>query len=132
MCWEDIDRELVGIAKRRAALDARCDACATATQEGAGQQVAITHDIPAKTRRLVWERDSGKYRVPGCRATRNVEVHHLVARADGGTHDPENLLLLCNGHHDVKLTTPSPTLPALLRNLEANQSTSIRPLRPSG
>src|SRR5438067_2543627 len=156
--WREVDRELRGIAKRRAALDAdearwlrearrpmiwrevgcgslgddparaqhqiairRCDACGSATQEAAGQLVAIdaaaadraacdadrleadgavTHEIPAKIRRLVWRRDLGKCRVPGCRATRNLEVHHIIARADGGDHDPDNLILLCNGHHD--------------------------------
>ena len=37
----------------------------------------------------------------GCRSSRNIEVHHIVARADGGSHEHENLLLLCGGHHDM-------------------------------
>src|SRR5438105_12513824 len=99
----------------------RCDACGSAAQEAAGTLVAIdaaaadraecdadhleldgavTHDIPAKVRRLVWHRDFGKCKVPGCRATRNLEVHHIVPRAEGGGHELENLILLCNGHHD--------------------------------
>src|SRR5256714_6875033 len=100
----------------------RCDACRGATQEAAGQLVAIdapatdraecdadrlapdgavTHDISAKTRRLVIHRDRGRCRVDGCRAARNLELHHIVAREHGGKHDPDNLILLCNGHHDA-------------------------------
>jgi len=56
-------------------------------------------NIPRRVRSRVWARDEGRCRVPGCRATRNLDVHHIVHRADGGTHDPENLIILCSGHH---------------------------------
>jgi hypothetical protein len=49
--------------------------------------------------RLVHRRDGGRCTVPGCRSSRNLELHHIVARADDGTHDPKNLVLLCDGHH---------------------------------
>jgi hypothetical protein len=32
-------------------------------------------------------------------ATRRVDLHHLEARADGGTHDEDNLVVLCSAHH---------------------------------
>ena len=100
----------------------RCDACGAASQEGAGKEISIdnaavdraecdadrieldgtvTHDILAATRRAIRRRDHGKCRVPGCRATRNLEIHHIVSREAGGTHDRDNLILLCNGHHDA-------------------------------
>jgi 5-methylcytosine-specific restriction endonuclease McrA len=37
--------------------------------------------------------------VPGCRSSRYLEVHHIVRRADGGTHEVSNLVLLCGAHH---------------------------------
>jgi hypothetical protein len=28
-----------------------------------------------------------------------VDVHHLKPRAEGGTHEPDNLVVLCGAHH---------------------------------
>jgi Holliday junction resolvasome RuvABC DNA-binding subunit len=49
----------------------------------------------------VWARDQGRCRVPGCRATRHIDIHHLIPRALGGTHDEWSLCLLCSGHHQL-------------------------------
>lgn len=37
--------------------------------------------------------------MPGCRSTRCLEIHHIVPRSLGGTNDPENLILNCDGCH---------------------------------
>jgi hypothetical protein len=37
--------------------------------------------------------------VPGCRSARNLEIHHLEHRKDGGSHKPINLATICGGHH---------------------------------
>ena len=37
--------------------------------------------------------------MPGCRSARHLEVHHIQPRALGGGHTPDNLTLLCGGHH---------------------------------
>jgi hypothetical protein len=58
-----------------------------------------TQDIPKKVRRFVELRDANRCRIPGCRATGCFELHHIVHREDGGTHDPENLILACDLHH---------------------------------
>jgi hypothetical protein len=60
-----------------------------------------TLTIPKATRDFVWARDQGRCRVPGCRATRNLECHHVVFQSQGGDHDPANLLVLCDGHHTL-------------------------------
>jgi len=60
-----------------------------------------TANIPAKIRKRVWARDKGRCRVPGCRATRHIDIHHLIPRALGGTHDEWSLVLLCSGHHKL-------------------------------
>ncbi|HTE53339.1 MAG TPA: HNH endonuclease signature motif containing protein, partial [Kofleriaceae bacterium] len=45
---------------------------------------AASQSIPPRIRREVWRRDHGRCRVPGCRAARFLEVHHIVPRALGG------------------------------------------------
>lgn len=59
----------------------------------------VTQDVPPKVRRFVELRDQMRCRAPGCRSTRGLELHHIVHREHGGTHDPSNLILLCEGHH---------------------------------
>jgi hypothetical protein len=55
--------------------------------------------IPPAIRRLVLRRDHGRCVVPGCRHAIHVDLHHLDTRAEGGQHDPENLVTLCGAHH---------------------------------
>lgn len=54
--------------------------------------------VPERTRRLVVHRDGG-CRVPGCGATRHLEVHHIVHWTNGGPTDTWNLVTLCAHHH---------------------------------
>ncbi len=65
----------------------------------ASARTGAKQDIPPATRRFVHHRDRETCVVPGCRAARNLDVHHIVHRADGGDHSPENLVLLCGLHH---------------------------------
>ena len=60
-----------------------------------------TQDVSPKTRRHVWRRDHGKCCVPGCRSTRNLDIHHIVPRERNGSHDADNLTLCCGGHHGL-------------------------------
>ncbi len=72
---------------------ANCDAQRIGADQRAKQ------DIPPTARRFVFDRDGGTCVVPGCRATRYLDVHHIAARADGGSHNAENLVLMCSLHH---------------------------------
>jgi hypothetical protein len=56
--------------------------------------------VPARTRRLVEDRDRG-CRYPGCTSTTHIECHHLIHWADGGATDTFNLACLCPFHHDA-------------------------------
>ncbi len=56
-------------------------------------------DVPPSVRRFVHRRDGGRCKMPGCRSTRCLEIHHIVPRSLGGTNDPENLALICDGCH---------------------------------
>lgn len=56
-------------------------------------------DVPDAVRRAVVVRDRG-CRAPDCTApARQCDVHHVVRRTDGGTHDPDGLVLLCRRDH---------------------------------
>ena len=97
-----------------------CGSCSRSQFEGGGRKIAVsdadaaraecdaqrigaderaTQDIAPKTRREVLHRDGGKCTVPGCRSARFIEVHHIVPRSQGGSHDASNLTCLCDGHH---------------------------------
>jgi hypothetical protein len=111
-----------------------CSKCRAATQDGAGAIVPISagalaraecdaqyigsvdtaqparahQDVSPATARLVYRRDHGRCRVPGCRSARALEIHHIVHREHGGSHDAENLVLMCSSchtaHHDGRLS----------------------------
>jgi hypothetical protein len=55
--------------------------------------------IPPALRRAILRRDESRCKVPGCRHATFTDVHHLVPRAEGGGHTPENLVTLCGAHH---------------------------------
>lgn len=76
---------------------AQCDAERIGSVDG-DEITRAKQDIPEPTRRKVLRRDHGRCRVPGCRS-QNVDVHHIVPRAEGGTHEPSALCCLCEGHH---------------------------------
>jgi hypothetical protein len=116
--------EPTGRAKFQIAVTV-CERCDRGWQEGAGTRVPIdvaalerarcdaqhlgsidreaperaSQDIPPSVVRFVWHRDGGRCQTPGCRSTVGLEIHHLIRRADGGSHDPSNLRLQCSACH---------------------------------
>jgi HNH endonuclease len=64
-----------------------------------GKPARATQTIPPSVRRFVSRRDHGRCRVDGCRSAKHLEAHHIIPRAEGGTHDPSLLALLCDAHH---------------------------------
>jgi hypothetical protein len=78
---------------------AACDAQHVNTHVGNGEATKASQTIPPSVRRLVVRRDGGRCRVPGCRHTGWLEVHHVRLRSEGGLHDPDILILLCGAHH---------------------------------
>lgn len=55
--------------------------------------------LPPRIRREVLARDRHRCRRNGCNHSRFLDIHHLVPRAAGGTHDPSNLVTLCSSCH---------------------------------
>ncbi|MEO6776974.1 MAG: HNH endonuclease [Kofleriaceae bacterium] len=108
---------------RHQILTTVCEACNQAWQHGGGRDLPIgttdlaiaecdaqrvgsdrepgtaVQDVTPKVRRFVTLRDRKRCTVPGCRAARHIDVHHIVPRHLGGTHEAENITLLCAGHH---------------------------------
>ncbi|MDQ7821552.1 MAG: HNH endonuclease signature motif containing protein [Candidatus Eremiobacteraeota bacterium] len=47
----------------------------------------------------ILKRDRFRCQTPGCRCRRNLHVHHIIRRSQGGTDDPWNLITLCEACH---------------------------------
>lgn len=96
-------KELVPLSARMAGLFAEHAELIVQVRDGARPVLELvaadTEDVPAQIRRLVTRRDRG-CRFPDCGAPqRLIHVHHIVPVSQGGTHDPDNLMLLCGFHH---------------------------------
>ena len=78
--------------------EAACDAENLEMRPGP-RQGHLSRSIPPAVRRAVLERDGRRCTVPLCRNRLWLDVHHTVHRADGGGHDPQQLLTLCCLHH---------------------------------
>ena len=66
-----------------------------------------TRAIPAQTRREVFKRDEGRCTFVDaegrpCSSTWQVEFHHRIPYARGGTHDPDNIELRCRAHNQYE------------------------------
>jgi RuvA, C-terminal domain/Domain of unknown function (DUF222)/HNH endonuclease len=85
---------------------ALCDAQHIGSIDGDAPERAH-QDFPPAVRRFIRHRDGGRCQTPGCRSTRNLEIHHLVAIADGGLPVASNGTLRCgschHAHHDGRL-----------------------------
>ena len=103
----------------------QCPDCRRATQNGAGREIEIapeaferascdakvlgsldatspehaTTTVTPRLREQVFARDHHRCTVPGCRSARNLDIHHIVPQAQGGSHHMWNMTLLCSGHH---------------------------------
>ena len=79
---------------------AQCDATHVGRVDQPGSaSTRATQTIPPRVRREVLLRHGKRCAVPGCRHAAFVHIHHTTRRADGGDHDPNLLLPLCDGHH---------------------------------
>ncbi len=56
-------------------------------------------NVPPAVRREVMRRHGGRCAVPGCRHAVFLDIHHVDLRSEGGTHDPDRLIVLCGAHH---------------------------------
>jgi hypothetical protein len=78
---------------------ALCDAELLGDVEGEPSPVRKT--VTDRLRRQVFARDHHRCTVPGCRAARHLDIHHVEFQSHGGRHEITNLTTLCSGHHDL-------------------------------
>jgi hypothetical protein len=91
----DLLARLAALARESASLRA----AAAGARPLTAPALVDAEDIPSSTRMAVSERDRG-CRFPVCDAPLDwCDVHHLVARAEGGEHHPSNLVAICRRHH---------------------------------
>jgi hypothetical protein len=79
-----------------------CDATVQPVVWRAGRPLDVgraTRVVPGHLRRLVLHRDHHQCRVPGCTATRWLQVHHIVHWEHDGPTDLANLVAVCPAHH---------------------------------
>ncbi|MBK7670011.1 MAG: HNH endonuclease [bacterium] len=82
--------------RRIAPAQAAAVACDARVREpGKPNRATIAPSVRAK----VLARDRHRCTMPGCGSPRFLEVHHVVARQDGGTNDAANLVTLCSRCH---------------------------------
>ena len=100
----------------------QCPDCRRATQNGAGRELEVSSEVferaacdardlgsldapdpdratttvTPRQREQVFARDCHRCKIPGCRSSRNLEVHHLVHQSHGGRHELWNLTLICS------------------------------------
>lgn len=78
--------------------EAACDAAVLSEAPGATAG-HVARVVPPATRRRVMRRARGGCEIAGCTNRLWLDVHHLRHRLHGGTHDDENLAVLCSAHH---------------------------------
>jgi len=78
--------------------EATCDAEVVDLRPGPAQG-RLAHQVPPARRRTVLHANGMRCAVPHCRSTLWLDVHHILPRAAGGTHDLTNLIPLCSHHH---------------------------------
>ncbi|TDI30845.1 MAG: hypothetical protein E2P03_08505, partial [Acidobacteria bacterium] len=69
------------------------------------QDFIETWDVDVAGRRpssqRIYIRDGWRCMAPGCSSRRNLEVHHIVYRSQGGDDRPGNRVCLCRFHHQM-------------------------------
>jgi len=79
-----------------------CDAILQTVLTRDGRPVGIgrrSRKVPGWLRRLVYHRDGNQCQHPGCANRRWLQIHHIIAWAQDGPTDLDNLILLCGIHH---------------------------------
>ncbi|GDX82608.1 hypothetical protein LBMAG42_44190 [Deltaproteobacteria bacterium] len=78
--------------------EAACDAEVIDMRPGPTQGHS-SRVIALVLRKKLLNRAGWRCEVPGCSSLLWLDIHHLLARADGGGNEPRNLVVVCSGHH---------------------------------
>jgi hypothetical protein len=94
--WQNAGGEAVEV-EPAAVASASCDEQRIEDRAHVGARVK--QDVRPSVRRAVMARDGRRCRVPGCRISAWVDLHHITPQAEGGSHAADNLIVICGGHH---------------------------------
>jgi hypothetical protein len=99
-CRDNTIRTFEGVREvsETVAAEAACDAEVVEMRPGPSQGHA-TRTIPPAMRRKVLHRAGWRCEVPYCRSRLWLDIHHVDAWANGGTHALGNLACVCSAHH---------------------------------
>jgi hypothetical protein len=92
------DAQHLGRIQRTVPSEHPCEDLST-THVGARSTTRARQDVPPAVRREVMRRHGGRCAVPGCRHAVFVDIHHIDLLSEGGTQDPDRLVVLCGAHH---------------------------------
>jgi 5-methylcytosine-specific restriction endonuclease McrA len=79
--------------------NAHAGANAAAARKSAPALARAKQTTPPALRRAVLARDQRRCRVPGCRNSVFLDVHHIELRSEGGRNQADNVIALCGAHH---------------------------------
>ena len=80
----------------------------------------VSANIPNIIRKEVYRRDG--FRCALCDSTRGLQVHHVMARSQGGTNDAQNLITLCWRCHAIAHGTRFPDMPDYMTPVEVHEA----------
>lgn len=83
------------------------------------KRASNANKMPGPTRTNVIMRDGGRCR--SCNTNRNLHVHHIRYRSEGGTHDEDNLITLCETCHDKAHSNKRLFQPLLIECVSRNE-----------
>jgi len=81
------------------ASEACCDAEIVDLEGESAPAGHVRRTVPPSVRAQVEHRDRRMCRVPKCRHSLHLDLHHIVPSSQGGAHAKSNLVLLCSRHH---------------------------------
>ncbi len=103
--------------------DSKIRAVWTDSTQGPMAVSHLTDSIPPAIRAYIWQRDQGTCSIEGCRSRNRLQIHHIKHQSQGGSHHPDNLILLCWYHHHIAIHmcgfTIDPDTPIHRRRLQA-------------
>lgn len=80
----------------------------------------LSANLTNAVRKSVYKRDG--YRCALCDSPRDLQIHHVIARSQGGTNDPMNLITLCMYCHGMAHGTRFPEHPDFMLPVEVHEA----------
>ena len=80
----------------------------------------ISANIPNNIRKAIYRRDG--YCCALCDSPRQLQIHHVMPRSQGGSNSPHNLITLCMYCHNTAHGTRFPEMPDYMTPVEIHEA----------